>query len=304
MKKLTSVLLSLTITASALSVPAMAMENITTDTISILYESDDNTQNLSKPVLKVSGITKKTIKLNWDKVKNAEKYQIYYCTEKDGEYKKYGETSQTNVTVKKLHPATEYFFKVRAINGEKKGKFSSILQTNTKFTVSEFNDFMNDLFNDSELKEQFGNVTISCFENSHNFMPFDVWIRVNVPKMSLDLFDYQYSHKLTKKQKSDFIDRNVKLQYLIFSYANRMLPKMKITGGYYDSYYRYPHIKVDSVTTRAFTWVNYSGQDIGSRYSDTKYTGKMKWYTKLDDYELPLTDDMLKDIKLSDILDR
>ncbi|MCM1335853.1 MAG: fibronectin type III domain-containing protein [Bacteroides sp.] len=308
MKKFICTILSLSIIVSLSFTSYATSENTEISSIQIQYESDES-QALSKPTLKVSGITDETIKLKWSKINNADKYQIYYSTKKDGTYKKYRETSKTSITVKGLETSTEYFFKVRALKEDKKGKFSSILQTNTEFTVREFNVFIQKLLNRSDVKKKFGKVEVICGENSydsgefiHDMFPYDVRIIVKPENMWTDLYNYKYSGKMSKSQKAEFLDKNIKLQYLIFSYANRMLPEMKIQGGYFDSYYEYPTLKLGLVSKSAFTWVNYSHAGGSSEYSDTEYIGKMEWFSDFDDYDFSLTDDMIENINLNDIL--
>ena len=101
-----------------------------------------------------------------------------------------------------------------------------------------------------------------------------------------------YTSKYTASEKKEFINRNVKLQCLVYSYAEKLMPGTKIEGGYYDSYYKYRYSKVGLVTNRAFTWINYSNK---------KHTGKMQWYTKYDDYDFNVTNDMIKEINIAEI---
>lgn len=69
-----------------------------------------------------------SITLKWKKAKNAKKYQIYQLKSK---YKKIKTTKKRKFKVKNLTPKTVYKFKVRAINGKKKGKFSKVLKVKT-----------------------------------------------------------------------------------------------------------------------------------------------------------------------------
>lgn len=68
-----------------------------------------------------------TIKLHWEKVKGAKRYQIYVC---GGQYKRwtnYGTTSLSYVTVRNLRRDTEYKFKIRAVySGSKYSAFSPV----------------------------------------------------------------------------------------------------------------------------------------------------------------------------------
>ncbi len=65
------------------------------------------------------------VKITWKKAKNAKKYQVYRATSKNGKYKLIKTTTERSFTNKKLTTGKKYYFKVRAINGKKKGSFSA-----------------------------------------------------------------------------------------------------------------------------------------------------------------------------------
>lgn len=166
-------------------------------------------------------------------------------------------------------------------------------------SASDFEAFMNDLFEHADMKKTFGDVEITCSENGSSFFSYDVWIKVNISGMWTDCYEYTYTKKYTEDEKREFIDKNVKLQCLIYSYAEKLMPNKKLSGGYYDSFYEYPYLKVGLVSNRAFTWVNYSNPN--KDYSDAKYTGQMKWNKKYDDYDFKVTNDMIKVIAIPEI---
>ena len=90
----------------------------------------------SKPA-KVKGVTAKaksssSIKITWKKAKNAKKYQVYRATSKDGKFKKVKTTKKRSFTNKGLKSGKTYYYKVRAIRGKKKGKFSAVKSAKTK----------------------------------------------------------------------------------------------------------------------------------------------------------------------------
>lgn len=68
------------------------------------------------------------VTVKWSKAKNVKSYQVYYATKKSGKYKMYCSAPRTENKVNisySLKPGTKYYFKVRGVNGKKKGKFSS-----------------------------------------------------------------------------------------------------------------------------------------------------------------------------------
>lgn len=80
-------------------------------------------------------ITKSTVgktwaSLKWKKAKNAKKYQVYQ--KKGKKYKRIKTVKGTKTKISKLKQGTTYKFKVRGINGKKKGRFSKIETIKTK----------------------------------------------------------------------------------------------------------------------------------------------------------------------------
>lgn len=86
-----------------------------------------------------SKVGKKSVTLRWSKAKNAKYYQIYKVTRtyKSGgktkyKYKKVGNTKKRTYKIKGLRPGKAYKFRIRAVNGTKKGKMSKIEKVRTK----------------------------------------------------------------------------------------------------------------------------------------------------------------------------
>ena len=88
----------------------------------------------AKKPAKVAGLKAKPAKtsltLTWKKAKNAKKYEVYQLKAK--KYKKIKTLKTRKLVVKKLKTNTKYKFKVRGINGKKKGKFSKVIAVKTK----------------------------------------------------------------------------------------------------------------------------------------------------------------------------
>ena len=72
----------------------------------------------------VSSAGSTSISIKWKKSKNAKKYQVYRATSKNGKYKRVVTTKSRSYVNKKLKTGKRYYFKVRALNGKKKGAFS------------------------------------------------------------------------------------------------------------------------------------------------------------------------------------
>lgn len=94
----------------------------------------DEVSAASKTPTKVKSISVKSdyasggVTVKWSKAKNVKYYYVYYATKKNGKYKLITTTPkiQNKIDINySLKPGTKYYFKVRGVNGKKKGKFSS-----------------------------------------------------------------------------------------------------------------------------------------------------------------------------------
>ena len=105
--------------------------------VTIISAASVPTYAAAKTPAKVAGVkatakSTTSIKVTWKKAKYAKKYQVYRATSKTGKYKKVKTTAKLYFTNKSLKSGKKYFYKVRAINGTKKGKFSKIKYATTK----------------------------------------------------------------------------------------------------------------------------------------------------------------------------
>lgn len=84
------------------------------------------TKKPSKVVMtSAKSIDYNTVKITWKKAGNTKKYQVYRATSKYGKYKLIKTTTGKTFTNSKLTTGKKYYYKVRAVNGSKKGKFST-----------------------------------------------------------------------------------------------------------------------------------------------------------------------------------
>ena len=90
-------------------------------------------------ISKVAAVSSSSVKVTWKKVKNAKKYQIFVSTNAKKNFKKVAtvKSSLKSYTVTKLGGKAlkenkKYYFKVRAIDGKKNGKFSAVKAAKTK----------------------------------------------------------------------------------------------------------------------------------------------------------------------------
>ena len=109
-RKLLALLLIAVVTAVAFAVPASAASTLKAPK-SVTAEVQNET----------------SVKISWKKAANAKKYQVFYSTDKSKNFKRYGTTSKTTLTVKKLKTGTTYYFKVKTVDAN--GKTSAYSKT-------------------------------------------------------------------------------------------------------------------------------------------------------------------------------
>lgn len=93
-----------------------------------------------KPTLKTtSAYVNGKVVLKWSKVSGASKYEVYRSTKKTGSYKKFATVKTTSL---KKATTGAYYYKVRAVKGKEKSKFSTpmlIFAANAQIKTVTFN---------------------------------------------------------------------------------------------------------------------------------------------------------------------
>ena len=67
------------------------------------------------------------IKLTWDKIDNADKYEVYRATSETGKYTLIKTTTSTSFTNTSTTAGTTYYYKVRALDGDLVSEFSEVV---------------------------------------------------------------------------------------------------------------------------------------------------------------------------------
>ena len=80
----------------------------------------------------ISHVTYDTVTIGWSEAKRAEKYEIYRARSKRGQYRKAGTSDTLQFTDRNLETGSQYWYKVRAVNGGKHGFFSSRISTSPR----------------------------------------------------------------------------------------------------------------------------------------------------------------------------
>jgi len=64
------------------------------------------------------------------------------------------------------------------------------------------------------------------------------------------------------------------------------MPNKKFYGGYYDSWYKYPNLRLDLQTRQYYSWENYDDVtyevDLNDRYNAAK-PSIFRWWSLIDD---------------------
>jgi hypothetical protein len=149
-------------------------------------------------------------------------------------------------------------------------------------SISELKQYLQDNFSTLETIIGTTHFTFDIDENTTTIFPWDYWIKVR--------YEYAFfegamlSNKYTDKQKDtlrqQLKDHQEKLARAVIS----KMPDKKFYGGYYDSYYRYPNLKLDLQTTYYYSWTNYDEPEFTEKdkYSITK-PSTFRWYNLIDD---------------------
>jgi fibronectin type 3 domain-containing protein len=115
-------------------------------TYSVMPMSQAYAASAKKPakvtIKKATAVSMTSFKVTWKKAKNAKKYQVYVSTKKSSGFKRVITTKKTSYTVKKLNKKAlkagkKYYVKVRALNGNVKGKWSKVKAVTTLKEPSE-----------------------------------------------------------------------------------------------------------------------------------------------------------------------
>lgn len=112
-------------------VVAASMISVTNDDVYAATKTPAKVTNV-----KLSNSTTSSLKIKWSKAKYAKKYQVAYKKVGAKGYKYMTKSSKKYKTISKLSSDTAYYIKVRAYNGKKYGKWSSVKKYRTKLSYA------------------------------------------------------------------------------------------------------------------------------------------------------------------------
>ncbi|MDF2892528.1 MAG: hypothetical protein K0R80_2895 [Clostridia bacterium] len=150
-------------------------------------------------------------------------------------------------------------------------------------TYDDLKNFLNNNYATLETVIGKTNFTFEITENTKSFEPSDYWIRV---KYDYNFFGGAMSNiKYTDEQKNLLRQQLKGHQESLARAVIAAMPTKKFYGGYYDSWYKYPTLKVDLQTRYYYSWTNYDqpdmSGDINQIYNKAK-PSQFRWYSLID----------------------
>ncbi|WP_243355857.1 copper amine oxidase N-terminal domain-containing protein [Bacillus litorisediminis] len=148
--------------------------------------------------------------------------------------------------------------------------------------IDELMDYLTEEY--GTLETEIGTTTFAFtyIENDSELFPEDYWIQVEYDVGNESVFyDVKYSNKYDDETKAAVKEQLKEHQRKIAEDSIAALPEKKLEGGYFDSWYRYPSLRVDLITRRYYSWKNHDG-DYLDGYDDAKIT-EFQWDDSIDD---------------------
>lgn len=170
-------------------------------------EANAASKTPGKPTIKVTCTDYTKAKITWGKVKYATKYQVYRATSKSGSYKSVKTTTAKSYTNSGLTSGKTYYYKVRALNGSKKGSFSAVKSVKIKtLPAAKFS-----------VKDSVTNITLSVTTTVKGATGYEVY-RADENYATKEYGAEKYIGKTTTKS---YVDRTVELGK---TYSYRLRP--------------------------------------------------------------------------------
>ncbi|MBR3148792.1 MAG: fibronectin type III domain-containing protein [Eubacterium sp.] len=270
MKKLLSIVLSITILLSITAGVGIAAEASGVGKVS----------NLT-----VSSTAAKSVSLKWKTVQKATGYQVYYSTSKNKDFKKAKTIKKGSVVtakVAKLKSNKTYYFKVRAVKGKATGKFSNVISAKTKKSTEQivkgklvngylYFPWLQDIglyeykFNSDGTYVEYDYVP--AYKNGKATKSWGKYYYSEAGKYSMQKGTYKIKgNKITLSYVNDY--NNETLTDVIFYDTNRKIFRTEIwgpdpeLGEDYSSYGKYTYRKTKMKTSEMDEyWNNHTGVD-------------------------------------------
>lgn len=151
-------------------------------------------------------------------------------------------------------------------------------------SASEIAAFLNTNYGSVETQMGTLNLTYDVTANDISLFPYDYWVQMRYGNSML-FYDLAYKIGIDASAKSATIQALRSHAKRVYEVIHEAQPAKKIEGCYYDSWYRYPNIRVDLQTRMYLSWANYVEGDIlaaGTTYDKARLT-QFHWTPSLDD---------------------
>lgn len=149
-------------------------------------------------------------------------------------------------------------------------------------STQELQSFLNQNYSTLETVIGSTNFTFNILENDRTYIAYDYWIQV---KYEYEFFEGAMSStKYTREQKDTLFNQLKEHQKNLAEAVISKMSNKKFYGGYYDSWYKYPNLRVDLQTRRYLSWTNYDQAPLleFDEYYATK-PSTFRWYDFIDD---------------------
>lgn len=123
--------------------------------------------------------------------------------------------------------------------------------------------------------------------NKDSMYLYDWRIHSDMMSSGILFYNLKYSIEYTNEQKAETVEILRDYQQKVYELAAQNFPDKKLAGGFYTGYYKYPNLQVGYTSIQAFTWTNYSPNEILDVLGDGYYSSKITefhWFSTYDDY--------------------
>lgn len=149
---------------------------------------------------------------------------------------------------------------------------------NRELTTFEIDKYLEKNFKTLETSIGTTEFEFSINENDRTYNPYDYRIQVGY---EYDYFEGAMNSIEYTRDEKDQLERELKNhQKDIAEALIELLPDKKLYGGYYDSWYRYPNLRVDLQARRYYSWTNY---DVNADFYEDAKASYFRWYDLIDD---------------------
>ncbi|WP_139084725.1 stalk domain-containing protein [Bacillus sp. FJAT-27264] len=141
-------------------------------------------------------------------------------------------------------------------------------------TVNELNMILNQNFSTVYNTSQ-GDLSLQydVRKNDLSSVPYDYFINSKVE--SAKYYDLQYGNSITEEQRKLTFQQLKDHQEKIGLTLTALYPNVKFTGSYYESWYKYPHLKVGFNSKSLYEWSNY---DVPTSLTNSYYETKPSFF--------------------------